>query len=296
MQDFDFCGNRQRFISSAKQKQTMVNCEDTSEEYQLKGSAAINSKYLSKYEIVCDMGEGFGKYRIAPDLEIMPLIDVANIACGFHAGDYNIMREMVRLAKKHGVKVGSHPGLPDRMGFGRRKWDIPPEEVYNMVLYQTGALKAFLDAEGMPLSHIKAHGELYFYVTRDINIMRAYLEAAKVFNVPVIGAKNYIFEQTAKEMGVDLIQELYVDIDWNRKGCLVPVQQSRDKNPDIIYNDVKQAGIYDKITTFDNEEINLGFGKNPFLLCLHSDMPTALDNIKKARKAINELNTAKGIM
>lgn len=268
----------------------------TDKEFQLRGSAAINSKYLTKYEIVCDMGEGFGKYRIAPDAEIMPLIDVANIACGFHAGDYNIMREMVQLAKENGVKVGSHPGLPDMMGFGRRKWDIPPEEVYNMVMYQTGALKAFLDAEGMPLNHIKAHGELYFYVTRDINIMRAFLKAAKVFNVPVIGAKNYIFEQTAKEMGVDLIQELYVDVDWNTKGCLVTVQESRDKNPEIIYNDVLQAGLSDKITTYDNLEINLGFGENPFLLCLHSDMPTALNNIKRAREAINKINKEKNLV
>ncbi|GAV29323.1 hypothetical protein PMKS-002805 [Pichia membranifaciens] len=262
-------------------------------ESQLVGSADLNSKYMSKYEIVCDMGEGFGKYKMGPDDEIMPLIDVANVACGFHAGDYNIMKQMVKLAKQHNVKVGSHPGLPDMMGFGRRKWAIPPEEIYNMVMYQTGALKAFLDAEGMPLNHIKPHGELYFYVERDVEVMKAVLRAAKAFDVPVIGAKSYTYEKIAKEMGVDLIQELYVDIDWSVEGKLVSVQQSRPKNPEIIYDSVVEAGTHDNIISFDNKEVPLNFGKNPFMLCLHSDMPTALGNIKAARKAVDELNAKK---
>ncbi|KAG0680903.1 hypothetical protein C6P40_000745 [Pichia californica] len=260
---------------------------------QLVGSADLNSKYMDKYEIVCDMGEGFGKWKMGPDEEIMPLIDVANVACGFHAGDYNIMKKMVKLAKECNVKVGSHPGLPDMMGFGRRKWAIDPEDIYNMVMYQTGALKAFLDAEGMPLNHIKPHGELYFYVERDIEVMKAVLRAAKVFGVPVVGAKNYNYERIAKEMGVDLIQELYVDTDWSVEGKLVPVAQSRDKNPEIIYESIIEAGTYDKITSFDNKDVPLNFGKNPFMLCLHSDMPTALGNIKAARKALDELNAKK---
>ncbi|VEU23445.1 DEKNAAC104564 [Brettanomyces naardenensis] len=256
----------------------------------LKGSADINSKYLDKYEIVADMGEGYGRYTIAPDNEIMKLIDVANVACGFHGGDYNIMKQMVQTAKKYGVKVGSHPGLPDRMGFGRRKWDIAPEEVYNMVVYQTGALKGFLEVEGMTLHHIKPHGELYFYVERDERIMEAVLTAAKQFGVPVVGAKNDKYQEMAKSMGVDLIQELYVDIDWTVDGKLVPVAQSRPKNPEIIYQTILEAGKTDQVTSNKNEIVKLNFGNNPFLLCLHSDMPTGLENIKAARKAIDELN------
>lgn len=256
----------------------------------LSGTADINLKYMNKYEIVCDMGEGFGRWKMGPDAEIMPLIDVANVACGFHAGDFNIMRETVLLAKKYGVKVGSHPGLPDKLGFGRRKWDIPAEEIYNLVLYQTGALKAFLDEQCMPLNHIKPHGELYFYVERDERVMRAVLKAAKVFNVPVVGAKNSIYERVAAEEGVDLIQEFYSDIDWNNEGKLVPTTLSRPKTPDIIYESVIQAGLHDTVTTVENEVVKLNFGKAPFLLCLHSDMPTALGNIQAARKAMNELN------
>ncbi|KAH3666344.1 hypothetical protein OGAPHI_004533 [Ogataea philodendri] len=260
----------------------------------LAGSAKLNEKYMDKYEIVCDMGEGFGKWKMGPDEKIMPLIDVANIACGFHAGDYNIMANMVKLAKKYNVKVGSHPGLPDLLGFGRRRFAIPPDEIFNLVMYQTGALKAFLDAEGLPLNHIKPHGELYFYVERDEEVMRAVLRAAQIFKVPVIGAKNAHYEKVAKEMGVDFIQELYLDIDWTEEGKLVPPAQSRPKNPTIIYNDLVEVAETDELTSVSGSKIKFNFGTTPFMLCLHSDMPTALENISKAREATDAVNAKRG--
>ena len=103
--------------------------------------------------INCDMGEGFGLYRLGNDTAMMPLIDLANVACGFHASDPSIMHATVRLAKQHGVKVGAHPSLPDMQGFGRRAMTISPSEVEDLVIYQVGALKAFLQAEGLALNH-----------------------------------------------------------------------------------------------------------------------------------------------
>ncbi|KAK1599176.1 uncharacterized protein LY79DRAFT_575704 [Colletotrichum navitas] len=120
-----------------------------------------------KYEINADMGEGFGRWKMGPDEELMPYIDAANIACGFHAGDPAIMLKTVRLCKRHGVKAGAHPGLQDMLGFGRRKMETDPNDMYAMVLYQVGALKAILDSEGVELSHVKPHGELFFYMQRD---------------------------------------------------------------------------------------------------------------------------------
>jgi hypothetical protein len=108
--------------------------------------------------INCDMGEAFGLYRMGDDAGLMPLIDIANVACGFHASDFNHMRSTVRLAKAHGVAVGAHPSLPDLQGFGRREMKIGREELANCLIYQIGALKGFLDAEGMKLNHIKPHG------------------------------------------------------------------------------------------------------------------------------------------
>ena len=110
--------------------------------------------------INCDMGEGFGLYRIGDDAAIMPFITMANVACGFHASDPSVMHKTIRLAKEHGVKVGAHPSLPDLQGFGRREMKMEPKELTDCLIYQIGALKGFLDAEGLPLNHIKPHANL----------------------------------------------------------------------------------------------------------------------------------------
>src|SRR5687768_7353946 len=117
--------------------------------------------------INCDMGEAFSIYHCGDDDGIMPYITVANVACGFHASDPMVMRRTVALAKQHGVKVGAHPSLPDREGFGRREMKMEPAELTAAVMYQTGALAAFLRAEGMELNHIKPHGALYGMASRD---------------------------------------------------------------------------------------------------------------------------------
>ncbi len=105
--------------------------------------------------INCDMGEAFGLYRMGDDEALMPLISVANVACGFHASDFNHMRKTVRLAKQHHVKVGAHPSLPDLQGFGRREMKMSRDELANCLIYQVGALKGFLEAEDVALNHIK---------------------------------------------------------------------------------------------------------------------------------------------
>ena len=134
--------------------------------------------------INCDMGEAFGLYRMGDDEVLMPLISVANVACGFHASDFNHMRRTVRLAKEQGVKVGAHPSLPDLQGFGRREMKMPREELANCIIYQVGALKGFLEAEGMTLNHIKPHGSLYGMAAREEAVAHAICDAA-------LGAKAF---------------------------------------------------------------------------------------------------------
>ena len=112
-------------------------------------------------DINCDCGESFGNWSMGADDRIMPLITTANVACGFHGGDPQVMRNTVAFAADNGVAVGAHPGLPDLAGFGRRKMDITPDDAYAMVVYQVGALKGFLDARDMTLHHVKPHGALY---------------------------------------------------------------------------------------------------------------------------------------
>ena len=111
--------------------------------------------------INCDIGEGYGLYTFGNDERIMPFISIANVACGFHASDPSVMHTTVRLALAHGVKVGAHPSLPDRQGFGRREMQMEREELRDLLIYQVGALKGFLEAAGAPLNHIKPHGALF---------------------------------------------------------------------------------------------------------------------------------------
>ena len=134
--------------------------------------------------INCDMGESFGLYKMGDDDAIMPLITVANVACGFHASDFNHMRKTVQSAKKNGVKVGAHPSLPDLQGFGRREMKASAKDVEDMVLYQIGALAAIARVEGVELAHVKAHGALYNQAVRD----RSLADAIELFKGRCEGA------------------------------------------------------------------------------------------------------------
>ena len=169
----------------------------------------------------CDMGESFGIYTMGEDAQMMPLISLANVACGFHGSDPNHMRATVRLAKAHGVRVGAHPSLPDRQGFGRRAMDIGREELANMIIYQVGALAGFLEAEGMALNHIKPHGALYGMAARNEETAQAVCDAADVFGVPVLGMKNTLHEKIYIGRGHVFIAEYYADLDYDDDGSLI---------------------------------------------------------------------------
>ncbi len=223
----------------------------------------------------------------------MPLIDAANIACGFHAGDPSIMLKTIRLCKKHDVKAGAHPGLQDLFGFGRRKMEIAPADMYAMVLYQVGALKAMLDAEHVELTHIKPHGELFFYMQRDTAIMRAVLEACATFQVPVYACQNAEQERMCKELGIPFQGELYVDIDYSPEGKLIPRAQSQPSTPELCYERAAGATLRDTTKDTNVNKFELGFNGRPFSICLHSDVPTVLENVKLVRKAVGEANKAK---
>ena len=151
--------------------------------------------------INCDMGEAFSVYKLGEDEKLMPLISLANVACGFHGSDPNHMRKTVRLAKKYDVRVGAHPSFPDMQGFGRRPMVIEREELANIILYQIGALSAFLRAEGMELNHIKPHGALYGMAARNENVAHAICDAAEVFDVPLLGMKYTLHEKGVSGAG-----------------------------------------------------------------------------------------------
>ena len=235
-----------------------------------------------KTMINCDMGEGFGIYRAGDDAGLMPLIDAANVACGFHASDFNHMRATVRMAKKCGVKVGAHPSLPDLQGFGRREMKIGREELANCVLYQVGALKAFLDAEKIPLSHIKPHGALYGMAARDENIAHAVCDAAQVFGVPLFGMINTAHEKIYRARGMEFVAEYYADLEYRPDGGLVITREHGEADPARAARRCLRAVEEGKTESLDGSDVAV----RADAICVHSDTPNAVAVAKSVRDAL----------
>ena len=234
----------------------------------------------------CDMGESFGIYRAGNDEEIMPLIDIANVACGFHASDPNHMRKTVELAKKNKVKVGAHPSFPDLQGFGRREMRMPRQDIKSMIMYQVGALKSFLDEQGMPLNHIKPHGSLYVMAAKDDDMAHAIADAVETFDVPIFGMANTSHEKIYKdERGLKFIAEFYADLDYDENGKLVIAKGKNAKYDAKIATDrVMRALSEKKVTNTVGEDIDVGCDT----ICVHSDTPNAVEIIKGIKSAINQ--------
>jgi UPF0271 protein len=221
--------------------------------------------------INCDMGEGFGLYRLGNDAALMPHIDLANVACGFHASDPSIMHATVRLAKLHGVKVGAHPSLPDMQGFGRRAMVISPAEVEDLVIYQTGALKAFLDAEGMALNHVKPHGALYGMAARDEAIAAAIADAVRVFRVPILGMAFTAHETVYKQKGVEMVPEFYADLEYDGEGNLILSRVHDAVDPAQATARVLRVMHDHVVATTSGRDIPI----KAQTVCVHSDTPAA---------------------
>ncbi|KAI1378100.1 LamB/YcsF [Hypoxylon crocopeplum] len=246
-------------------------------------------------EINCDMGEGFGRWKMGPDEDLMQYVDVANIACGFHAGDPSTMARTARLAKQHGVRVGAHPGLPDLVGFGRRRMDIAAADVHAAVLYQVGALAGILAAEGVPLNHVKPHGELYFSVQRDAATRDAVLRAVRAFDVPVYGLPTAAMRDDCRRLGVTLVPELYVDIDYDDTGALVPVAESARATPDSITDRVETFRRTGQVKSRTGAMVDTLVARQGSSICIHSDLPGALENAAAAKAVVNKLQESGGV-
>jgi len=239
---------------------------------------------MARLTINCDMGEGFGLYRMGNDAALMPHIDLANVACGFHASDPSIMRATVRLAKQYGVKVGAHPSLPDLQGFGRRAMVISAAEVTDLVTYQTGALVAFLQAENMPLNHVKPHGALYGMAARDGTIAAAIAQAVKPFGVPVLGMAFTAQEKAYAENGVEMVGEFYADLEYDGEGNLI-LSRVHDAVDPVHARERVQRVIRDgKVKTTTGRDIPVKAGS----VCVHSDTPGAAEIAAELARSLRQ--------
>jgi len=232
--------------------------------------------------INCDMGESFGIYKLGDDEACMPYVTHANIACGFHASDPVVMWNTVRAAKRQGIKVGSHPGLPDREGFGRREMKLSRREVGALVLYQTGALAAFLQAEGMALSHIKPHGALFGMAQKDEAVANGIADAALAMKLPVIGYANCVMSNVFTQRGVSFTCEFYADLDYDGEGRQVITMTHDPVAPEAAAQKVLRAIREGKTRSLDGKDVAVVADT----ICVHSDTPGAVAVAKAVHTAL----------
>lgn len=241
-----------------------------------------------RIELNCDMGESFGLYRMGDDARIMPHITQANVACGFHGSDPNHMRETVRLAREHGVKVGAHFSLPDLAGFGRREMKIGREELANIILYQIGALTAFLDLEGLSLSHLKPHGALYGMAAREEHVAEAVADAAEIYGVAVLGLAGTLHETVFARRGVAFQAEFFADLDYADNGSPIITREHAEISPETVARRVARAVGESRLVSVNGVELPVRVET----ICVHSDTPNALALVRAARDALAGFRTA----
>lgn len=232
--------------------------------------------------INCDMGEGYGLYRCGDDAGIMPHIHIGNVACGFHASDPSVMRETVRLAARHGVAVGAHPSFPDLQGFGRRDMAMGREELADCILYQIGALKAFLDDAGLTLNHVKPHGALYGAAMKREEVAQAVADAAAVYGVPVVGMGGTLHEEVYRARGLTFVSEYYADLDYDPSGRLIITRAHEARDPVEAARRAVRVMTEHKATAIDGSD----FDMRAETVCIHSDTPNAVELARTLNEAL----------
>lgn len=183
---------------------------------------------MYRVDLNCDLGESFGAYKLGVDEEVLQFVTSANIACGFHAGDPGVIHKTVKLALANRVAIGAHPGLPDLIGFGRRVMDISPQEAYDMVVYQVGALAGFVKAEGAFMQHVKPHGALYNMAAKNQELATAIAEAVYKVDPGLIlfGLSGSELVKAGKKIGLRTASEVFADRTYQADGSLTPRKQA----------------------------------------------------------------------
>ena len=226
-----------------------------------------------------DIGEGFGSWRIADDEELLRLVTDANVACGFHAGDPDILRTTCRVAAERGVGVGAQVGFADLRGFGRRQIDVPRASLTNDVIYQVGALQALARASGTAVSYVKAHGALYHASNHDDSYAEAILDAVVAMGgssstLPVLCQPQSRLAALALARGIAVWREGYADRACGGDGMLVP-----RGTPGAVITDPATAAeravamvTTGRVAGVDGRDVAMTVDS----LCVHSDSPGAV--------------------
>ena len=230
--------------------------------------------------------------RWVPDAVVLEHVSSANIACGFHAGDPVVMHRTVQAAFEHGVAVGAHPSLPDLQGFGRRAMLVTPNEAYDLVLYQIGALAAFCRALGGRLSHVKAHGALYNMAAKDAELAAAIAQAVRDFDPGLVlfGLAGSELIRAGAGAGLKVANEVFADRSYQRDGMLTPRNR-----PNAMVGDVNAAlarvermVLEGTVRAVDGTDVKI----EADTICIHGDEPGAAEFARELRALLARLGVA----
>ena len=241
---------------------------------------------MKSFNLNADMAEGYGPWRMGDDDGLLGIVQTANVACGFHAGDFNVMARVMADATSKGVSVGAHPGFPDLHGFGRRPMNLPEEEVENLVAYQIGACLGVAARVGAKVSHVKPHGALNNMACAESGLAGAIVRGIKAVDpgqILLAPALSELAKSGGRE-GLAVVEELFADRAYMPDGQLVP----RDR-PDAMIRDpetalencVRMLGE-GRIVAVDGTEIETS-GRS---ICVHGDEASALAMARHVRDGL----------
>jgi UPF0271 protein len=241
---------------------------------------------MTPIDLNADLGEGFGRWHLTDDEQLLSVVTSANVACGFHAGDAITMRRVCELAAQRGVRIGAQVSYRDLAGFGRRAMDVPPDELTAEVAYQIGALEVFARAAGSRVSYVKPHGALYNRVVHDEEQAGAVVDGVLLADasLPVLGLPSSRFLKLAERAGLPTVTEAFADRAYTEEGTLVPRTQDGAviTDPDTVLERSLGLARFGVVTSHSGERVAVRARS----LCLHGDTPGAVDMARRVRAGL----------
>jgi 5-oxoprolinase (ATP-hydrolysing) subunit A len=230
---------------------------------------------MGTMDLNADLGESFGAWTLGDDARLVEHLTSANLACGFHAGDFRVMEATVALCHDAGVAVGAQPGYPDLLGFGRRAMPFEPAEVESLVRYQIGALEAFCRAAGVEMQHVKPHGALYNMAAADAGLAAAIARAVLAFDASLIlfGLPGSALLEAGRAAGLRVATEAFADRAYQRDGTLAPrsIPGAVISEPSAVVSRAIRMVSEGVVTAIDGTDVQVAADT----LCVHGDTPGA---------------------
>jgi UPF0271 protein len=236
-------------------------------------------------DVNADMGESFGRWTLGDDSALMRHVTSANVACGFHAGDPHIMRQVVRLAVEHGVALGAHVAFPDLVGFGRRRIDVTPQELKDLLAYQVGALMGMASAAGARVEHVKPHSAFYRVCMLDDAYARAVVEAvAEIDRTMILLMSGERIARAARDVGIRYVEEALIDLEHDQTGSYVPEWPKRSWDPERVASRAVMVAAEHRLPLRDGGFLPTNAGS----VCVHGDADNAAAVAQTVRRRLAE--------